>query len=322
MKKMYILLFFTLLLTGCSSSATVEEKNEQKIGILLADAGLGDESFNDSAFRGLEKARDEFGVIFDYREAPDGDYEKQLTELVEQGNDLVIGLGYSVKEAIENIAKKYPEQSFLLIDETSELENITSITFKEHEGSFLVGVVAAMTSKSGKIGFIGGLDIPLIHRFKIGFEQGVKYVNPNAEVMADYANTFVDAEIGSQLALQQINQGVDFIYHSAGFTGFGVLQTAQEHQIYGAGVDSDQFFVAEKAVVTSMMKNVDNALYDVAKMLVEEGKLDAPSYQLGLAENGVGIAEIRVVSFTPTEEEMLEKAIEKINSGEITVATE
>lgn len=321
MKKLGFIILLVFLISGCSSAA-VEKKDEHKIGILLSDAGLGDESFNDSAFRGLEQARDEFGITFDYREAPDGELEKPLTELVEQGNDIVIGLGFSVKEGIEAVAKKYPKQQFLLIDEVSELENVASITFKEQEGSFLIGMVAAMTSKTGKIGFIGGVDVPLIHHFRAGFEQGVKYVNPNAEVFVDFAGSFDDAERGSKLALAQIDKGADFIYHSAGFTGYGVLQTAQERNVLAAGVDSDQFFVAEKAVVTSMLKNVDQAVYDIARMINEDGKIDADAYLLGLAEQGVGLAEIRVASLTPDQQKALEEATNKIISGEITVDSE
>ncbi|TKC17052.1 BMP family lipoprotein [Robertmurraya kyonggiensis] len=321
MKKLSFIILLVFLISGCSSAA-VEKKDEHKIGILLSDAGLGDESFNDSAFRGLERARDEFGITFDYREAPDGELEKPLTELVEQGNDIIIGLGFSVKEGLETVAKKYPDQQFLLIDEVSELENIASITFKEQEGSFLVGMVAAMTSKTDKIGFVGGVDVPLIHHFEAGFKQGVKYVKPNAEVFVDYAGSFDDVELGKKLATAQIDKGADFIYHAAGFTGYGVLQTAQERKIYAAGVDTDQFFVAEKAVVTSMLKNVDNAVYDIAKMINEDGKIDADSYLLGLAENGVGLAEIRVASLTPDQQKAIEEATNKIISGEITVDSE
>ncbi|WP_449621913.1 BMP family lipoprotein [Robertmurraya sp. Marseille-Q9965] len=321
MKKLSFIILLVFLISGCSNAA-VQKKDEHKIGILLSDAGLGDESFNDSAFRGLERARDEFGITFDYREAPDGELEKPLTELVEQGNDIIIGLGFSVKEGLETVAKKYPDQQFLLIDEVSELENIASITFKEQEGSFLVGMVAAMTSKTDKIGFVGGVDVPLIHHFEAGFKQGVKYVKPNAEVFVDYAGSFDDVELGKKLATAQIDKGADFIYHAAGFTGYGILQTAQERKIYAAGVDTDQFFVAENAVVTSMLKNVDNAVYDIAKMINEDGKIDADSYLLGLAENGVGLAEIRVTSLTPDQQKAIEEATNKIISGEITVDSE
>lgn len=322
MKKYWYIILLAFFVAGCSNTATNEKEREYNIGILLADSGLGDESFNDSAFRGLERARDEFGILFDYREAPDGNFEEPLIELVEEGNDVVIGLGFTAKEALEKVAKKYPEQQFILVDEVSDVENIISITFKEHEGSFLVGMIAAMTSKTDKIGFIGGVDVPVVNHFKAGFIQGVKHVKPNAEVFVDYAGTFGDAELGKNIALGQISKGADFIYPAAGFTGFGALQEAQKQGVFAAGVDSDQFFVAEKAVVTSMIKYVDNAVYDIAKMLNENGKIDASSFQLGLAEKGVGLAEVRVTSLTPEQQKAIEDATNQIISGQIKVKEE
>ncbi|WP_010171130.1 BMP family ABC transporter substrate-binding protein [Bacillus coahuilensis] len=323
MKRLFVgIMALLLVLTGCQNAMQEEtvESKETKIGILLSDSGLGDGSFNDSAFRGLEKSRDELGILFDYREAPTGNYEEMLVDLVEQGNDLVIGLGFSVQEALEKVAGENPEQQFLLIDGVSELENVISITFKEHEGSFLVGMVAAMTSNTGKIGFIGGADIELIHRFEVGYTQGAQYVNPDIEVIADYANNFGDSTLGSIIAEEQIEKGVDFIYPAAGFTGVGALQTAQSKGVYGAGVDSDQFLLAEKAVVSSMLKNVDVAVFDTTKNLVNN-QLTEQVYTLGLVESGVGLAPIRVVELTTEQQQLIEKATEAISAGKIDVQT-
>jgi basic membrane protein A and related proteins len=320
-KTLFILLFIAVLMMAGCSAATTSDKTakEYKIGVLLSDTGLGDESFNDSAFRGLEKARDELGILFDYREAPDGDFETPLEELSQQGNDLVIGLGFSVQEALENTAKKFPEQSFLLIDGVSELENVTSITFKEHEGSFLVGMVAAMTSKNQQLGVIGGADVPVIHRFEKGFIQGAQYINPDIKIVSEYANDFGDAALGKKMALEQIKNGVDFIYPAAGFTGVGAIQAAQEEHIFTAGVDSDQYFVAEKAVVTSMMKNIDVAVYNMAESLVEQGEIGQDVYELGLAEEGVGLAPIRNINLSSEQKKAIEAAKEKIISGSISI---
>lgn len=314
------LIIAVLFIAGCSGTTTSKKiEKEYNIGVLLSDTGLGDESFNDSAFRGLEKARDELGILFDYREAPDGDFETPLEELTQQGNDLVIGLGFSVQEAIEKTAEKYPDQEFLLIDGVSELENVTSITFKEHEGSFLVGMVAAMASKSQKLGIIGGADVPVIHRFEKGFRQGAQYINPKINITNEYANTFSDAQLGREIAEKQIKSGIDFIYPAAGFTGVGAIQAAQDNKVFTAGVDSDQYFVAEKAVVTSMMKNIDVAVFDIAESLVKEGAIPQDIYELGLAENGVGLAPIR--NFKLSEEQLtaIEAAKDKIISGSITI---
>lgn len=321
-KKLGLLLLAILLLAGCSlpgDAAEVKQEKEYKIGILMSETGLGDDSFNDSAFRGLERARDELGVLFDYKEAPDGDSEEKLTELVEEKNDLVIGLGFTAQEPLEKIAKKYPKQQFLLIDAVSELPNITSITFKEHEGSFLVGMAAAMASRTGTLGFIGGEDAEVIHHFEQGFIQGARHVKPDIKILTEYAGSFSDAELGGKIAESQINKGADFIYPAAGFTGYGALQKAQEKRVHAAGVDSDQFFVAEKAIVTSMLKNIDVAVYDTAKLLKEKGKVDQHSFVLGLAENGVGLAELRAFPFSEEQKKALVAAKDEIIAGDIIV---
>ena len=321
-KLMVIFLLIALLAAGCSTAKTESSTEEYKIGILLSDAGLGDESFNDSAFKGLEKARDELGILFDYKEAPDGNYEEKLNELVAEKYDIIIGLGFSVQEALEKTAKQFPEQQFILIDGQSDVDNIISITFKEQEGSFLVGMVAAMTSKTGKIGFIGGADAPVIHHFENGFIEGARYVQPTIEILSEYAGTFDDTQAGAAIADQYIKTNVDFIYHAAGFTGFGAIKKAEEKGIYAAGVDIDQFFVAEKTVVTSMLKNVDLAVYQLAKTLVEDGRITEKSFALGLADQGVGLADIRVIQLTTEQQAAIEKAREAIVSGTIKVTAE
>ncbi|WP_427109880.1 BMP family lipoprotein [Lysinibacillus xylanilyticus] len=323
MKKLMIgFCLITLLLAGCSNSQQEKAQDDYRIGILLSDAGLGDESFNDSAFKGLEKARDELGILFDYKEAPDGNYEEKLEELVAEKYNIIIGLGFSVQEALEKTAKKYPDQQFVLIDGQSDVANITSITFKEQEGSFLLGMVAAMTSKTGKIGFIGGADVPVIHHFENGFIEGAKYYNPNIEIISEYAGSFDDTDAGAAIAERYIKNKVDFIYHAAGFTGFGAIKKAEEMGIYAAGVDIDQFYIAEKTVVTSMLKNVDQAVFKMAKTLDEEGKISEKSFSFGLADNGVGLADIRVIKLTPEQQAAIEKAKEDIVSGKIKVTAE
>ncbi len=196
---------------------------------------------------------------------------------------------------------------------------MTSVSFIEHEGSFLVGMVAAMTTRTNKIGFIGGADFPLIHKFEVGFTQGAKYVNPGIEVFTDYANNFGDAGLGRTITKKQMKIGVDFIYPAAGYTGFGALQAAQDANVWGAGVDSDQFFIAEKAVVTSMLKNIDVAVYNITKELLETGTLSQSVYELGLIENGVALAPIRAHELLPEEVNLIESAREKIISGSLTV---
>ncbi|MFX3625374.1 MAG: BMP family protein [Ectobacillus sp.] len=321
MKQPLYVLFFLfaviLSLTGCAQKDSKNKDREKvTIGIMLPDIGLGDQSFSDSAFTGLEQARNELGILFDYRELADTKtYEKGLTELVEQGNDLVVGLGFAMQEDLEKVAKKFPKQKFLLIDGTSQLPNVYSVTFKEHEGSYLIGVLAGMKTKTNKVGFIGGLNVPLINKFAAGFEQGVKEVNPSAQVLIEYAGTFGDDKLGKNIAQNMIANGADFVYPAAGFTGVGSILAAQENNVYAFGVDSDQYFIAEKAVVSSMLKKIDVAMFEVAKQMVRDGKLRERNMELGIAEKGVGLAPVRVLPLSDQEQTRIAALINDISKN-------
>ncbi|WP_248930558.1 BMP family lipoprotein [Paenibacillus hamazuiensis] len=310
-----------LLLSGCSlqNGAAAPEKQRLKIGIMLSDVGLGDQSFSDAAFAGLLKAQEDFDIFFDYRElAASKTYDQGLKELVEEGNDVVIGLGFMVKDSLEKIAKTYPDKTFLLIDEVSDLPNIVSLTFKEDEGSYLAGLVAGMKTTSNVVGFIGGMDVPIIRKFEKGFIAGVKAANPNAGVISEFAGDFGKAELGAQIAGRMFEQGkADIVYAAAGFTGTGALQEAQKRGKLAIGVDSDQFFLAEKAVLTSMLKNVDVSIYSAVKTFKEQQKFPQRQLQFGLKENGVGLAPIRVLPMTQQEEQRLETLKQQMLSGGI-----
>lgn len=323
MRKYTFLLLLTicaLVLSACTNDGENTETDNLKVGIMLSDAGLGDQSFSDMGFAGLEKARDELGISFDYRELQDTQtYEQGLEELVDQGNDLVIGLGFSIQEALEKVAKENPDVSFLLIDSQSELPNVYNITFKEDEGSFLVGLVAGMKTQSNVVGFVGGEDVELIHKFEDGFVAGVKAANPKAKVLSKYAGNFGDDKLGESIANEMITAGADYIYPAAGFTGVGVILESQKAGTYSFGVDSDQFYLAEQSVVSSMVKNVDVAIYDTVKELVDKGSISEKNKQLGLKENGVGIAPIRVINLTPSEQDRLDQYIEDISNGTVTI---
>lgn len=323
MKRIMYMLFIAVLLTGgLAGCGNTERKAKErvKIGIMLSDVGLGDQSFSDAAFAGLTKARDELDILFDYRELQQtGSYEKGFTELVEDGNDLVIGLGFMVLADLEKVAKKYPEQQFILVDSVSELKNITSITFKEEQGSFLAGAVAGMVTKSKVVGFVGGADVPLIHKFKAGFEQGVKTVNPAAEVKVAYSEDFGNADLGGEIAAGMIDQGADVLYAAAGFTGVGVLKEAQTRKKFAIGVDSDQYFFAEKAIITSMLKNVDIALYDAIKEFKNGKKLGERQIELGIEEQGVGLAPVRVIKLSPEQERNLKELETKLAANKVSI---
>lgn len=322
-KILPLLMIMVLLVVGCSSNATNSSENidRLKVGIMLSDVGLGDQSFSDSAFDGLIKAREELNILFDYRELKETEtYEKGLTELVEDGNDVVVGLGFMVQEDLEKVAKKYPKQKFILIDSVSDLSNITSITFKEDEGSFLAGAAAALATKSNKLGFVGGADVPLINKFARGFEQGAKSINPSIEVLVEYAGDFGNDKLGKDIATKMIDQGADVLYAAAGFTGVGVLQEAQVKGVYAIGVDSDQFFYAEKAVMTSMLKKVDIALYQVISDYVKNKELPKGNVQLGLKEDGVALAPVRVIPFTQQQLKTITDLKQDLISGKVTIS--
>ncbi|MGR9047676.1 BMP family lipoprotein [Halobacillus faecis] len=315
MQRLYIpfvLLSLLVGMVGCANNET-QANTEDTIsaGLIVTDSGLGDDSFSDSAFQGLEQARDELGITFDYREPFDQDYKENAQELLEQDHDVIIGLGYNSQEAIEKLAKENPDQSFVMIDAVSELDNVTSITFKEDEGSYLIGLIAGMKTKTDTVGFIGGEKIPVVERFEEGFKAGVKEANADAQILSEYAGTFDDDEQGASITNDMVEEGADFVFPAAGFTGIGVLKEAQKQGIYAFGVDSDQFFVAEEAVVSSMLKNVNVALYDVMKLLSDGQKLDGGTQTLGIEENGVGLAPIRLIELSPEEQNLLNEATGK-----------
>ncbi|TGB01855.1 BMP family lipoprotein [Halobacillus salinus] len=311
MKRIYLFFAVCLLpifLIGCTQQKTTQAEDSISAGLLVTESGLGDDSFSDSAFRGLEQARDELGITFDYREPFDQNYEEQMKELIQQEHDVIIGLGYNALPTVESLASEFPEQAFVLIDAVSEKENVTSITFKEDEGSYLIGLIAGMKTKSGVVGFIGGEEIPVVQRFEEGFKQGVEKANPDAEVLVTYANTFDDDQKGADITKEMVDQGADYVFPAAGFTGVGALKEAEVQNIYAFGVDSDQFFVAEESVVSSMLKNVNVALYDVMEQLTGDQALSGEHITLGVEQNGVGLAPIRLINLTEEQQKTIDQA--------------
>lgn len=268
-----------------------------KVGLILAMGGLGDKSFNDSAYAGLLKAQKDFNVEVKYVE-PNSWMEDAyfLEEYSQNGFDLIIATSYTAQDAMEDISSKFPNTKYAIVDtRAKEGENIASLVFDESEGSFLVGAIAAKMSKTGKVGFIGALDIPLINRFKSGYEQGAKYVNPDISVITTYVGgdaPFSDPLKGKEHAYSLANQGVDVIYHASGNTGIGILEGVKEKGIYGIGVDCDQDDIVKGQVLTSMLKNVNNAIYKVIEDTVN-GEFKGQVYNFGLKENGVGTTDFK-----------------------------
>jgi len=219
--------------------------------------------------------------------------EKYLRQYAEQGLDLVIAVGFLMKDALDKVAPQFPQVHFAIIDAEVDQPNVASLVFREHEGSFLVGAIAGLVTKTGKVGFVGGMDIPLIHKFEVGYEEGVKYVNPNAQVLVAYAGSgpeaFHDPVKGKSLALSQFDRGADVVFQAAGSTGNGVIDAAKERGLFAIGVDANQNYMAPGNVLTSMVKRVDVAVFQITKEVVED-RFRGGVHVYGLAADGVGYA--------------------------------
>jgi basic membrane protein A len=252
--------------------------------IVFDMGGKFDKSFNEAAYNGMEKWKKETGKQYlEFEIANESQREQALRRMAEKG-----AMSFSMASSVEKVAKEFPKLNFAIIDDEVKLPNVQSLVFKEHEGSFLVGAMAAMASKTGKVGFVGGMDIPLIRRFQCGYEQGAKWANPKAEVFANMTGTtgaaWNDPARGGELAKAQFAKGADVVFAAAGGTGIGVYQAAKDGGKLAIGVDSNQNHIQPGTMLTSMLKRVDVAVYNVAK-----GHKPGLSV-FGLKEEGVGYA--------------------------------
>ncbi len=257
--------------------------------IVFDMGGKFDKSFNQAAYNGMEKWKKETGKPYlEFEVTNEAQREQAIRRMAERGANPIIGIGFGQASSIEKVAKEYPKLNFAIIDDEVKLPNVQSLKFKEHEGSFLVGVMAAMASKTGKVGFVGGMDIPLIRRFQCGYEQGAKFANPKVEVFANMTGTtgaaWNDPVRGGELAKAQFSKGADVVFAAAGGTGTGVYQAAKDGGKLAIGVDSNQNYLQPGTMLTSMLKRVDVAVYNAAKA-------HKPGLTVfGLKEDGVGYA--------------------------------
>jgi basic membrane protein A len=287
------------LVGGALAPVALQAQSTQplKVGLLTGVAGLGDKSYNDLAYDGAKKAEATLGIQLKVVEPPDlASEESLLRSLAKAGNDLVIGIGFDMADPIKKVATEFPNTLFAVVDATVDSPNVASLVFKEHEGSFLAGALAAMMSKSGKIGAIPAMDIPILNRFMKGYEQGAKYVKPSVQVViqpigSDFG-AFNDPARCKTIALSMYNQGVDVIYHAAGGSGSGLFEAAKQTKKYAIGCNSDQDYMAQGLVLSSMMKRVDVAVFGVIKATKDKTfKAGANSY--GLANGGIGLSEMK-----------------------------
>ncbi|MGW1028870.1 BMP family lipoprotein [Streptomyces sp. NPDC002577] len=300
-----------LAATACGSTSDQADKPESTgksdkgLAIAYDVGGKGDQSFNDAAYSGLEKAKQEFGYQTKDMEPTEGetdaDKEQRLASLAKQGYNPVIGIGFAYGTAMQNVAKKYPKTSFGIVDSVVEGDNVASLVFAENEASYLAGVTAAKATKSNVVGFVGGVDVPLIHKFEAGFKQGVEDTNPKVKVLSQYLTQtaeeggFSSPDKGKAAAEAQIEKKADVVYQAAGLSGQGVIEAAANAKVWAIGVDSDQYKQAALAkykdyILTSALKDVGGAVYALAKS-VKDGKPLTGTQTFDLKVNGVGLAE-------------------------------
>ncbi|WP_298837576.1 BMP family ABC transporter substrate-binding protein [uncultured Roseobacter sp.] len=285
--------------------------------------GKFDKSFNEAAFNGATRWAEETGESFREIELQsEAQREQALRRFAEAGSNPIVMAGFAFGDALGQVAADYPDTSFVIIDMVVDAPNVRSVVFNEHEGSYLVGMMAAKASSSGTVGFIGGMDIPLIRKFACGYAQGVKAVNPDATVIANMTGTtpaaWNDPVKGSELTKAQISQGADVVYAAAGGTGVGVLQTAADEGILSIGVDSNQNYLHPGKVLTSMMKRVDNAVFEAFS---DGPGLETGFQVMGLANGGVGYAmdENNASLVSAEMQASVDDAAAKIAAGDVAV---
>ncbi len=275
------------------------------VGMSTDEGGKGDKSFNDAGILGLDNIKKDFGLSYDLIETKDPNQIQQNLETIVAKDEFAVTVGFKMADAVTNVAKQNPEKMFLLVDGVVDSANVKNVLFKENEGSFLLGVIAGMMTKTNKVGFIGGIEGEVIGRFESGFAAGVASVNPEAGKLlvpqgnashgefTTYAGSFSDIGKGKEIALDMYNRGADIVYHAAGGVGLGLFDAAQEVGKYAMGVDSDQaLIIPDKAdvILVSMMKRVDVAVYDAVKSYID-GTFKGGTDNLGLKEDAVGLSE-------------------------------
>ncbi|MTE20709.1 BMP family ABC transporter substrate-binding protein [Streptomyces sp. TRM43335] len=320
-----------------SSSDSSDSAKDKGIALAYDVGGRGDQSFNDAAYAGFEKAKKDFGIGGEDVEPSDGESDadkvQRLTDLARQGYNPVIGVGFAYAKPIEEVAEKFPKTTFGLIDDnTVQAENVANLVFNEEQGSYLAGVAAAKATESKVVGFVGGVEVPLIKKFEAGFVQGVKDTDDSIEVKTQYLTQppnmdgFSKPDLGKEAARGQLDAKADVIYHAAGLAGQGVIEAVASRDKWVIGVDSDQYEQKTLAqykdhILTSMTKDVSGAVYDLVKS-VQDGKPLSGENRFDLESGGVGLSDSNPAFTEMTElQEAVKKAKEGIIDGEIEVTT-
>ncbi len=327
-KKLVSIILIVMLLgvniIGCSKKSDNVNNNKDvyTVSMITDVAGVNDHSFNQSAWEGLQRAEKELGVKVKYLESKqDADFTTNVETLVDEGTDLIIGVGSKLAPTIEQAAKDYPEQKFVIVDETYENipENVEAILFKAEQSAFLVGLIASKMTKTNNVGFIGGIDMSVINTFKYGYMAGVKTGNANCNIQSQYANSFTDQAKGKAIANQMISSGVDTIFIAGGDVGTGAIEAIKESNKYAIGVDRDQSDLAPDNVLTSAIKRVDVGVYETVKNFIEGNFKGGSEIVYGLKEGAVGISDTTSNLVPKDIIDYVNEEAKKLESGEIVV---
>ncbi|MGF0537724.1 BMP family lipoprotein [Agrobacterium sp. ES01] len=319
MKKTLLSIFALAAMSTTALAADI------KPALVYGTGGKFDKSFNEAAYNGAEKFKAETGIDYrDFEPTDDTQGEQAIRNFASRGYSPVIAISFAWASALQKVAPEFPDTKFVLVDDVVDLPNVKSIVYKEQEGSYLVGLLAGLKSETGKVGFVGGMDIPLIHKFECGYEEGARAANADIEVFQNMVGTtgaaWNDPVRAGELTKNQIDQGADVVYAAAGASGLGVLQTAADNKKFSIGVDSNQNYVQPGSVLTSMVKRVDLAIYN-SFMEAKDDKLEGGMTSLGVKEGGVDFAldEHNEALITPEMKAAVEKAKADIISGAVTV---
>ena len=315
-----------LLAVAFAVMAGLAQAADFKPAVIYDMGGKFDKSFNEGVYQGIKRFEDETGIsVMEFEVTNETQREQAMTRMVQRGATIVLGVGFAQADAIDKVAAANPDRHFAIIDVSwLDRPNLRQYAFREHEGSYLVGVAAALASQTGTVGFVGGMDIPLIRKFACGYVQGVKSVNADMEVFQNMTGTtptaWNDPGKGSELTQSQIDRGADVIYHAAGGTGIGVIRAAADAGKLSIGVDSNQNHLAPGSVLTSMVKRVDVAAYQTMKDAMS-GTFETGVRILGLAEDGVAwsLDEHNAKLITDEMKAKIEQATADIIAGKIKV---
>lgn len=329
MKKILLLLgmVMLLMLTACGGSKEGAEpkKEVKKIGMVLNLGGLGDKSFNDSAYAGLTRAKEDYDIDFSYVEPTSlAEFSQFLDDYASGGYDMVIAIGFDMETPLNEVAPNYPDTKFVVVDAVVDQPNVTSVLYNVREGAFMAGSLAGLMTETDKIGYIGGIDMAFLNDFRDGYIAGAKHVNPNVEAVSLYVggvNPFNDPAKAKEQALSLKDNGVDIIFAAAGGSGRGLMEAVNENEnLYAIGIDSDQDAEVEGKVLTSMMKRVDNTLYAIVGEFIA-GELTSGVHVFGLAEEGVSTTEFTYTKDLIGEEKLnkLEEIKQEIINGDLVV---